>query len=96
MGQLQNTRNLLHHETDFNIRAKKLVACASLQRPITNQVLNPIHLFEFGKNEITGVTYIHQMLRKFHYFSKPGLPIHQNLKELEKNASSFNMEMRRL
>ena len=68
--------NLLHHETDFTIRAgwhffailhgknacdgaggtiNRLAARASLQRPITNQIFNPIHLFEFAKNEITRV-----------------------------------------
>ena len=35
---------------------KRFAASVSLQRPITDQILNPIHLFEFVKNEITGVT----------------------------------------
>ena len=73
----KNFSNLLHHETDFSIRAewhffatshgknacdgvggtfKRLAQHAVLQRPITDQILNPVHLFEFAKNEITGVT----------------------------------------
>ena len=34
----------------------RLAACASLQRLITDQILNFIHLHEFAKNEIFGVT----------------------------------------
>lgn len=35
---------------------KHLAAHASLQRPISNQILTPLQLFEFAKVEIPGVT----------------------------------------
>ena len=35
---------------------KRLAARASLQRPISNQILTPLQLFEFAKVEIPGVT----------------------------------------
>ena len=35
---------------------KKLAARASLQRAIDNQTLNPHHLYDYAKKEITGMT----------------------------------------
>ena len=35
---------------------KKLAPCASLQRPIHNQILNPHQLYDFAKIEIPGIT----------------------------------------
>ena len=37
---------------------KRLAARASLQRPIDNQILTAIDLFEFCKKEISGITFL--------------------------------------
>ena len=75
---------------------KRLAARASLQNSITDQILNPIHWFEFAKNEVTGVTSFFvdtSDVEKISLYLNPDLPTHQNLKELEKTTSSFHMEM---
>ena len=38
---------------------KHLAACASLQRPIDNQILTPLNLYDFCKESITGISFIY-------------------------------------
>ena len=75
---------------------KRLAAYAILQRPTTDQILNPMIYLTLPKMkslEWLAFSLVHHMLRKFLYFSNTDLPIHQNLKELEKTTSSFHIEM---
>ena len=67
----KNFTNLLLHEQDFDLKAewhwqnacdgvdvtmKCLATHASLEKPILNQILTPLQLFEFANAEIHGVT----------------------------------------
>ena len=58
---------------------KGLAAHASLQRPISNQILTPLQLFEFANVEIHGVTSFlsaQNMLTKLPYSYNPDFRIH--------------------
>ena len=60
-----------------------MAAHASLQRPLSEQILTPIQLFEFANSEITGVTTFFVNSQ----FVKENIPF---LESMFSNCSTFN------